>query len=99
MRCPPADWPVERKRKYFDWAAAVIDQLRGVCPGLKNLCEILNLYGQWPLTKFRRLRKKSRGPWGSGVVLCLHLEAVHPRRELHPVVERLGRPLQRCSLP
>ncbi|CAG9215848.1 Metal dependent phosphohydrolase [Paraburkholderia sabiae] len=33
--CPPADWPVERKREYFDWAKAVVDGLRGVHPGLE----------------------------------------------------------------
>ena len=33
--CPPADWSVERKREYFDWAKAVVDGLRGVHPGLE----------------------------------------------------------------
>jgi guanosine-3',5'-bis(diphosphate) 3'-pyrophosphohydrolase len=28
--CPPADWSIERRREYFDWAKAVIDGLRGV---------------------------------------------------------------------
>ena len=27
---PPANWPIERKREYFDWAKAVVDQLRGI---------------------------------------------------------------------
>lgn len=26
---PPADWTLERRREYFDWAKSVIDQLRG----------------------------------------------------------------------
>ena len=26
---PPADWSLERRREYFDWAKSVIDQLRG----------------------------------------------------------------------
>mgnify|MGYP001271238635 CR=1 FL=1 len=26
---PPADWSVERKQEYFDWAKRVIDQVRG----------------------------------------------------------------------
>ena len=26
---PPADWPLERRREYFDWAKAVIERLRG----------------------------------------------------------------------
>ncbi|MGY6255530.1 HD domain-containing protein [Paraburkholderia caledonica] len=33
--CPPADWSVERKREYFDWAKAVADGLRGVHPVLE----------------------------------------------------------------
>ncbi|MEM5339841.1 HD domain-containing protein [Paraburkholderia azotifigens] len=33
--CPPADWSVERKREYFDWAKAVVDGLRGVHPVLE----------------------------------------------------------------
>ena len=36
-RSPPADWSVERKREYFDWAKAVVDGLRGVHPGLEHL--------------------------------------------------------------
>ena len=27
---PPADWPLDRRREYFDWAKSVIDKLRGV---------------------------------------------------------------------
>lgn len=34
---PPADWSLERKREYFDWAKQVIDQLRGVHSGLEVL--------------------------------------------------------------
>jgi hypothetical protein len=34
---PPSDWSLERRRKYFDWAKRVIDQLRGVYPGLEVL--------------------------------------------------------------
>lgn len=26
---PPADWDLERKQQYFDWAREVVDQLRG----------------------------------------------------------------------
>lgn len=29
-RSPPADWSLQRRREYFDWAKAVIDRLRGV---------------------------------------------------------------------
>jgi GTP diphosphokinase / guanosine-3',5'-bis(diphosphate) 3'-diphosphatase len=34
---PPADWPLERRREYFDWARAVVDRLRGVHPRLEAL--------------------------------------------------------------
>ncbi|MES1196107.1 MAG: phosphohydrolase, partial [Steroidobacter sp.] len=34
---PPADWPIERKQAYFEWAKQVVDQLRGVHPGLEAL--------------------------------------------------------------
>ena len=37
---PPADWSVDRKREYFDWAKAVVDGLRGVHPGLEHLFDI-----------------------------------------------------------
>jgi guanosine-3',5'-bis(diphosphate) 3'-pyrophosphohydrolase len=32
---PPEDWPLERRREYFDWAKRVVDALRGVSPGLE----------------------------------------------------------------
>ena len=34
---PPADWSLERKRVYFDWAKKVIDQVRGVHHQLERL--------------------------------------------------------------
>ena len=34
---PPLGWSVERKQEYFDWAARVIDGLRGVNPRLEAL--------------------------------------------------------------
>ena len=34
---PPANWNLERKLEYFDWAKQVIDQLRGVHSGLEEL--------------------------------------------------------------
>jgi guanosine-3',5'-bis(diphosphate) 3'-pyrophosphohydrolase len=34
---PPAHWPVERRRDYFEWAKAVIDGLRGAHPTLERL--------------------------------------------------------------
>lgn len=35
LASPPADWSAERKRTYFEWAARVVDGLRGVHPGLE----------------------------------------------------------------
>lgn len=34
---PPADWPLSRQQAYFDWAKAVVDQLRGTHRGLEAL--------------------------------------------------------------
>lgn len=34
---PPAGWGLERKREYFDWAKAVVDQLRGIHSELEAL--------------------------------------------------------------
>jgi guanosine-3',5'-bis(diphosphate) 3'-pyrophosphohydrolase len=33
---PPAGWPLERKRQYFDWAKEVVDRLRGTHPELER---------------------------------------------------------------
>ncbi|MDO3558284.1 HD domain-containing protein [Ralstonia pseudosolanacearum] len=37
LASPPADWPAQRKREYFDWAASVVDRVRGVHPGLEAI--------------------------------------------------------------
>jgi GTP diphosphokinase / guanosine-3',5'-bis(diphosphate) 3'-diphosphatase len=34
LSSPPADWPLFRKYQYFDWAKAVVDQVRASNPGL-----------------------------------------------------------------
>lgn len=34
---PPANWTLERKIEYFDWAARVVDGLRGTCAELEAL--------------------------------------------------------------
>jgi guanosine-3',5'-bis(diphosphate) 3'-pyrophosphohydrolase len=36
-RNPPAGWDLERRREYFDWAKAVIDELRGAHGPLEDL--------------------------------------------------------------
>ncbi len=33
---PPANWPIERRREYFDWAKSVVDQLRGTSSRLER---------------------------------------------------------------
>lgn len=33
---PPEGWSLERRRRYFDWAREVVDQLRGVHPELER---------------------------------------------------------------
>ena len=37
---PPTDWPLERKREYFDWARQVVDGLRGVHVELEALFDV-----------------------------------------------------------
>ncbi len=34
---PPADWTLQRRQEYFDWAKQVVDPMRGVHPGLEKL--------------------------------------------------------------
>lgn len=34
---PPAQWSLERRQRYFDWAKDVIDQVRGVHPVLEDI--------------------------------------------------------------
>ena len=43
---PPSDWSVERKREYFDWAAKVVDGVRGVHPELEALFD--KIYSKRP---------------------------------------------------
>ena len=43
---PPIGWSVERKQEYFDWAARVIDGLRGVHPKLEALFD--QIYSKRP---------------------------------------------------
>ncbi|WP_175838579.1 HD domain-containing protein [Burkholderia anthina] len=40
VRHPPADWPLERKQAYFDWAKSVVDRMRGVHPGLEGIFDV-----------------------------------------------------------
>jgi guanosine-3',5'-bis(diphosphate) 3'-pyrophosphohydrolase len=44
--CPPESWSLEQRQKYFDWAKAVADRLRGVHPLLEALFDAA--YAQRP---------------------------------------------------
>jgi len=44
LASPPADWPVERKQAYFDWAANVVAGLRGANPKLEAVFD--SVYAQ-----------------------------------------------------
>ncbi|QQX85267.1 bifunctional (p)ppGpp synthetase/guanosine-3',5'-bis(diphosphate) 3'-pyrophosphohydrolase [Cupriavidus necator] len=46
-KSPPANWSLERKQEYFDWAKSVVDGLRGVHPGLEALFDAA--YGARPV--------------------------------------------------
>lgn len=36
-KSPPADWSLQRKRDYFDWAKSVVHEIRGSHDGLESL--------------------------------------------------------------
>ena len=36
VHAPPADWPLARRREYFEWAKSVIDEIRGTHPALEH---------------------------------------------------------------
>ena len=42
LAAPPADWSAERKKEYFDWAARVVDGLRGTHPDLEYIFDMLH---------------------------------------------------------
>ena len=43
INTPPADWSTDRKKEYFDWAKAVVDNLRGAHQGLeKDFDDLIN---------------------------------------------------------
>lgn len=44
----PADWTLQRRQEYFDWARDVIDRVRGVHPGLEALFD--EVYAKRPLS-------------------------------------------------
>ena len=43
INMPPVDWSSDRKKDYFDWAKAVVDNLRGAHQGLeKDFDDLIN---------------------------------------------------------
>lgn len=44
---PPSEWSLERRQTYFDWARAVIDQLRGEHPRLEEIFD--DAYSKRPI--------------------------------------------------
>ncbi len=48
---PPADWPLQRKLEYFDWAKSVVDALRGVHPALEALFDDAYCAGKEALSR------------------------------------------------
>ena len=44
----PADWTLQRRQEYFDWARDVIERVRGVHPGLEALFD--EVYAKRPLS-------------------------------------------------
>jgi GTP diphosphokinase / guanosine-3',5'-bis(diphosphate) 3'-diphosphatase len=46
LQSPPKDWPIERKREYFEWGKKVIDQMRGTNAKLERRFD--QLYRQRP---------------------------------------------------
>jgi guanosine-3',5'-bis(diphosphate) 3'-pyrophosphohydrolase len=46
VQSPPADWTLERRQEYFDWAKRVIDALRGTHAGLEAVFD--DVYGRRP---------------------------------------------------
>ncbi len=59
---PPTRWPLKRQIEYFDWAKAVIDNLRGTNPRLEALFDAV--YAQRPHARRWLLHVKPavRGP-------------------------------------
>jgi len=43
LASPPVHWSLERKREYFAWAKAVVDQIRGAHAGLEGLFDDIYL--------------------------------------------------------
>ena len=43
---PPADWSIERRFEYFQWAKSVVDELRGINKSLEDLFDMY--YQQGP---------------------------------------------------
>jgi guanosine-3',5'-bis(diphosphate) 3'-pyrophosphohydrolase len=42
---PPADWDMNRKQEYFNWAKEVVDQVRGTNAGLERIFDAIYAKG------------------------------------------------------
>jgi GTP diphosphokinase / guanosine-3',5'-bis(diphosphate) 3'-diphosphatase len=42
---PPADWDMNRKQEYFNWAKAVVDQVRGTNADLEGIFDAIYIKG------------------------------------------------------
>lgn len=60
---PPARWPLKRQIEYFDWAKAVIDNLRGTHARLEAIFD--TVYAQRPHARrwLRHAKPAVRGPY------------------------------------
>jgi guanosine-3',5'-bis(diphosphate) 3'-pyrophosphohydrolase len=47
LESPPADWSLQRKAEYFDWAKKVVDGVRGTAPALEAIFD--ELYAKRPV--------------------------------------------------
>jgi|APDOM4702015248_1054824.scaffolds.fasta_scaffold16508_2 guanosine-3',5'-bis(diphosphate) 3'-pyrophosphohydrolase len=56
LASPPADWTLERKQQYFDWAKLVVDEVRDANPALTKRFD--KLYAHWA----RRRPGKAKSP-------------------------------------
>jgi len=48
---PPANWGLERRQQYFDWAKEVVDQFRGTHPELERRFDEVYALKPWQVTK------------------------------------------------
>jgi guanosine-3',5'-bis(diphosphate) 3'-pyrophosphohydrolase len=62
---PPIDWPLERRREYFDWAKQVVDRMRGTHVQLEELFDVA--YAKRPSTGAGVTPGSDEGNTGRGI--------------------------------